>query len=142
MLTQLETAKMTWKTEQDQVIQAFAETDPDAVVILPAAISEQDASTTADAEEATMLAVRMCRDQISHSKYFAHVWPRWSNARSVMEVPRLVRMNNIQAVDFDMCRFRHPDKGSMIMIMKPQQVVQKAKRRCSSRQRHSARKRT
>ena len=30
----------------------------------------------------------------------------------MLEVSRLARMNNVQVVDFDMCRFAHSDEGS------------------------------
>ena len=42
----------------------------------------------------------------------------------------------MQVVDFDTCRFGHPDKGPMRMITTSPQVAQKANKRCESRQRH------
>ena len=43
-IVQLEAAKMAKKTMQGQVTTAFAEKDPDAVLLLPATVSDQDAS--------------------------------------------------------------------------------------------------
>ena len=34
----------------------------------------------------------------------------------MFEVSRLVHMNNVQVVDFEMCRFGHPDKGPIRML--------------------------
>ena len=41
MLVQFETAKMTRKTEQDLVMKALAEEDPDAMVTLSATVSKR-----------------------------------------------------------------------------------------------------
>ena len=48
--------------------------------------TEQDQVTNAAAEEPVRVAIRMFVRQISRNKYFAHVWPRWSNTGSVLGV--------------------------------------------------------
>ena len=77
----------------------LAENDLDTVLILPAAVTEQDGCTMPDAEESMRFMMRMCRDQIRMS-----------------EVARLMHMNNVQVVDVDMCRSGHPNKGPARMI--------------------------
>ena len=42
LLSQLEAAKMTKKTEEDLVMMALAKKDPDTMVALSAAVSEQE----------------------------------------------------------------------------------------------------
>ena len=61
---------------------------PDTMVTLSATVSEQEPDTRADVEESMSFVMRMCEDQISCNKYFAHVWLRWSvegleHARSI-----------------------------------------------------------
>ena len=58
---------------------------------------------------------------------------------SMPEVSRLVHMNSVQAVPFDMCRIGHPDKGPMIMLANSLQVALQVNRRCPGRRRHPAR---
>ena len=78
---------MTEKTEQNQVTKVLAEEDPDAVATLPVTASEQEASTKADAGESIRLAMRMCRDQISRNKHFAHVSPKRPKGAREMSEP-------------------------------------------------------
>ena len=67
MLVQLEAAKMTKKTEQDLVLKALAEKDPDTIVTLSATVIELEADTRADVEESIKFAIRMCQDQSSRN---------------------------------------------------------------------------
>ena len=67
MLVQLEAAKMTKKTEQDLVLKALAEKDPDTIVTLSATVIELEADTRADVEESIKFAIRMCQDQSSRT---------------------------------------------------------------------------
>ena len=39
------------------------------------------------------------------------------------EVSRWVHMNSVQVVDFDICRFLHPDKGPMRKLTNSLQVA-------------------
>ena len=98
MPAQFEAAKMTKKTEQDLVMEAVAEKDPDSVVTLSATVSEQEADTQANAQASIRFAMRMWQDQTSRSKYFAHVWRRWSRVWSMPEVSRLAHVNTVQVV--------------------------------------------
>ena len=54
------------------------------------------------------------------------------------EVSRLMHTNSVQVVDFDMCRFGHPDKGPMRMLTNSLQVARKAHRKGARRKRHAA----
>ena len=136
MLVQFEAAKMTRKTEQDSVVKALAEKDPDTMVTLSATVSEQEADTRADVEELTRFVMRTCQNQIPCNMYSAHVWPRWSKVSSVPEVSRLMHMRKVQIVESDMCRFGHPHKGPMKILTNSLQVAQKANRRYPSRRQH------
>ena len=107
MLVHCETAKMTKKTEQDLVMMALAEKDLHSLVTLSATVNEQ----AANFEESITLAMRKCQDQISCNEYFPHAWPRWSRVGSVPGVSRQMYMNNVQVVDFAVCRFGHSNKG-------------------------------
>ena len=112
VLTQLHAAKMTRRAEQDRVTKALAEKDPDATVILPATVSEQDGCTKPGTGESMSFMMRMCRDQVSRKKYFAHVWP-------CLKIRTLWRLAG--------CRFGH---GSMRMITNSLEVAQRVTRRC------------
>ena len=52
--------------------------------------------------------MRMCQDQISCKKYFAHVLPRCSRVWNMPQVSRFMHMHNVRVVDFDMRQFGHP----------------------------------
>ena len=125
--------KITQQTEQDLVMKALSEEDPDAVVTPSATVSEQGTDTKADAEESMGVAMKMCQDWTSWKTYLAQVLPRWSSVWSVFEVSRLVPMNNVQVVDFDMCRFGNLDRGGTRLLTNSLQMAQKANRRCASR---------
>ena len=56
-LAQLKTARMTRKTEQDLVMKALAEKEPDILVTLSAKVSEHEAETTVDFEESITFGV-------------------------------------------------------------------------------------
>ena len=56
-LAQLKTARMTRKTEQDLVMKALAEKEPDTLVTLSAKVSEHEADTRVDIEESITFGV-------------------------------------------------------------------------------------
>ena len=85
-------------------MKTLAERNPDAMVTLSARVNEQETDMKADIEVSTRFEMRVCQDQISRNKYFAHVLPIWS---------RLMQMNSVQVVIFG--RFGYPDKGPMRM---------------------------
>ena len=85
-----------------------------------------------------MVAMRMFRGQNSRNKYFSHLWSKWSRVWSMPEAPR-VHMNNVQVVDFDMCRFGHSDKGHFRMITMSPQVAPKGEQEMSEPRQRPAR---
>ena len=48
------------------------------------------------------------------------------------EVSRLMNVNNVQTLDFDTCRFGHPDKGPMKMLTNSLRVAEKVKPQATS----------
>ena len=60
MLWKVEAVKTTKETQQDPVMKALSEKDPDAVVTPSATVFEQEADTKADAEESMGFVMRMC----------------------------------------------------------------------------------
>ena len=137
VIVQIEAGKMAKKTERDVITKMLAERNPDTMVTLSVTVNERETDSKADIEESTKFAMRVCQDQISRNRYFAHVWLRWSKVWSKLEVSRMVHMNNVKDVDFDMCRYGHLDKGLMRMLTNSLHVVEKENRKCPS-QRHAA----
>ena len=78
---------MTNQTEQDFVLKALAEKDPDTIVTLSATDIELEADTRADVEESRKFAMRVCQDQSSRNYLLCTCVPRWSSvwkyARSI-----------------------------------------------------------
>ena len=57
----------------------------------------------------------------------------------MVEYQGLMHMSDAQVVDFDMCRFGHPDKGPMRTLTNSLQVAQNTNRRYPSRTQHPTR---
>ena len=129
LFVQFEAGRITKGSEQDVIMRMMAQGNPDTMVTLSQTVNEQETGTKVNIKESTIFAMRMCPEQISHNKYFAACVAETGRGWSMPEVSRLMRTNSVQVVDFDMCRFGHPDTGPMSMLTISLQVAKKAHRK-------------